>query len=101
MVGGSLAGSAVVGTTGLAAWPNDTAAAARTAADGSSNHGTSSQSSAVPHDLAVEGSGNTPLLEPGEQADLELAGLQPGNYVVFCRVPGHREAGMQAGLVIG
>ena len=55
----------------------------------------------VLHDLAVQGNGKTPQLDPGEQADLELTGLAAGTYVVFCQIPGHREAGMQADLIIG
>ncbi len=54
------------------------------------------------HDLAVEGQElNTPELNPGEQADLDLSGLQPGDYTVYCRIAGHRESGMEGELTVG
>ena len=57
---------------------------------------------AAAHDLAVEGTEvATPMLDPGESATLELVELEPGTYTVICTVAGHREAGMEATLVIG
>ncbi len=54
------------------------------------------------HDLAVEGQDlKTPELNPGEQADLDLSGLQPGAYTIYCQIPGHRESGMESALTVG
>ena len=54
------------------------------------------------HDLAVEGQDlHTPELNPGEQADLDLSGLQPGAYTIYCQLPGHRESGMESELTVG
>lgn len=54
------------------------------------------------HDLAVEGQDlSTPELNPGEQADLDLSGLEPGAYTVYCQIAGHRESGMEGELTVG
>ena len=52
------------------------------------------------HDLQVEGGPASPVLAAGESASLELADLGPGTHTVFCDVPGHRDAGMEAELVV-
>ena len=41
----------------------------------------------------------TGLLEPGQQAVLVLE-LPPGDYQVYCPVPGHAQAGMAGKLVV-
>ena len=57
---------------------------------------------AAEHDLEVRGSGvATPMLDPGESYTLDLDGLEPGVYEVFCTVPGHESGGMIGGLVVG
>jgi FtsP/CotA-like multicopper oxidase with cupredoxin domain len=54
---------------------------------------------ATTHNLAVADKDlATPMLEGGGAASLALAGLDPGDYTVYCQVPGHREAGMEADL---
>jgi len=54
------------------------------------------------HDLVVEGQDiQTPELNPGDEADLDLSGLQPGAYTIFCQIPGHRESGMESELTVG
>ena len=54
---------------------------------------------AVPHTLAFDqGDPVTPQLVAGEAAELELGALEPGNYKLFCDVPGHEGAGMTAEL---
>jgi glucose dehydrogenase/plastocyanin len=53
------------------------------------------------HDLVIEGTDfATPLLNGGESADL-VANLPAGEYVYFCSVAGHREAGMVGTLIVG
>lgn len=57
---------------------------------------------AIVHDLAVEGQDHaTPELAPGEGADLDLSDLEPGSYTVYCKIPGHRDSGMEGNLTVG
>jgi plastocyanin len=44
---------------------------------------------------------HTKDLQPGDSATLDLDGVKSGTYTVFCKVSGHKEAGMQATLVVG
>lgn len=53
----------------------------------------------MPHDLALEGGAGTPMLAPGESATLELGPLTASGEVI-CTVPGHKEAGMVATVVV-
>lgn len=56
----------------------------------------------IAHDLAVEGRGveeKTPVIDPGETAELEVE-LEPGDYELYCTVPGHRDAGMEVDLPV-
>lgn len=54
------------------------------------------------HDLTVEDQDvATPTLDAGDSAELALGGLAPGTYTVFCSIPGHREAGMEAQVTVG
>ena len=53
------------------------------------------------HDLAVVGTDlATPMLAPGESAELDLTTLPAGDYEVFCEVAGHQAAGMSAPLTL-
>jgi FtsP/CotA-like multicopper oxidase with cupredoxin domain len=57
----------------------------------------------APHDLAVDtGAGvkRTPQLEPGESATLVVPALEPGEYRIFCSVPGHEDLGMVGLLTV-
>jgi uncharacterized cupredoxin-like copper-binding protein len=51
------------------------------------------------HDLAIEGPGidetKTPVIDPGATAELDVE-LESGAYELWCTVPGHRDAGMEA-----
>ncbi len=53
------------------------------------------------HNLAVTG---TPVLlsdlAAGSSAPLDLSSLDPGTYEIFCAIPGHKDSGMTATLVI-
>lgn len=58
-----------------------------------------------PHDLVIEGGdlanpASTKVLQPGEEATLEVA-LSQGEYTLYCSVDGHRELGMLAKLAVG
>lgn len=54
------------------------------------------------HTLALTGTKKqTPLLEAGGKADLDLGALEPGDYQLVCTVPGHEAAGMKAELEVG
>jgi plastocyanin len=60
--------------------------------------------SPVPHSLAVEDAeamvlGETEVFSAGEQ-EVTIDDLAPGEYVFFCTVPGHREAGMEGDLTV-
>jgi plastocyanin len=52
------------------------------------------------HNLTVEGGEATPDLQAGDASTLEVANLSSGSYVIFCSIPGHRDAGMEATLVV-
>jgi plastocyanin len=58
----------------------------------------------IGHDLVVSGpnvsNAKTPLLAPGKSAKLTVE-LSSGTYALYCSVPGHRAAGMNAKLSIG
>ena len=56
---------------------------------------------AVPHTLAVDGKDlETPVLDPGRSAGLDVSGLGQGTYDLVCTVPGHKGAGMVGKLKI-
>lgn len=56
----------------------------------------------VQHDLTVEGTGvATKLLDPGATETIPLGDLAEGEYTIFCSVPGHKDAGMAATLMVG
>jgi plastocyanin len=56
----------------------------------------------IEHDLAIKGAGEdvkTPLIQGGQSRDLK-ADLNPGEYLFYCTVPGHEEAGMQVNVTV-
>lgn len=54
------------------------------------------------HDLVVEELGTqTRILNGGDSEALTLNSVGPGSYTLFCSVPGHRESGMEAELIVG
>jgi len=60
-------------------------------------------SSPVPHDVAIEDSSGETIAETevlSEGSDSTTANLKPGTYTFYCSVPGHREAGMEGTLTV-
>lgn len=59
--------------------------------------------SPVPHNVAVESGGETlgegATVTDGEVSTAEVE-LEPGDYVFYCAVPGHRESGMEGTLTV-
>ena len=53
-----------------------------------------------PHNLTIEGLGQTPTLAPGNSSLLQLGRLEAGSYTWFCSISGHREAGMQGTFTV-
>ena len=57
---------------------------------------------AAVHNLAVDGADLVSADVPGGASGrLDLTGLEPGEYDVYCAIAGHREAGMEATLTVG
>ena len=53
------------------------------------------------HTLVVEGLEDYLRLEVGDQdADFGSVNLQPGRYILYCDIAGHRSSGMEARLVV-
>jgi plastocyanin len=64
------------------------------------------QEGTLPHSLVIEQPGGITVdgfrLEVGDaEADRGTVDLPPGDYVFYCDVPGHRDAGMEAELHVG
>lgn len=58
-------------------------------------------SGATAHDLTVEELGvATPSIDGGGSATLEAGNLTAGDYTLYCSIPGHRAAGMEAALTV-
>jgi uncharacterized cupredoxin-like copper-binding protein len=55
----------------------------------------------VVHNLAIEDTDlATADLSAGDSETLALSGLEAGSYTMFCQIPGHRAAGMEATLEV-
>lgn len=52
----------------------------------------------IPHNVEVEGAGVSDTVT-GADTSLDVT-LDPGEYVFFCAVPGHREGGMEGTLTV-
>lgn len=60
-------------------------------------------SSPVPHDVAIEDEAGETIAETevlAEGSDSATAELEAGEYTFFCTVPGHRQAGMEGTLTV-
>ena len=59
--------------------------------------------SEVPHNVAIEGDGEelaqSETVTGGDSAAATVA-LEAGEYVYYCSIPGHREAGMEGTLTV-
>lgn len=54
-----------------------------------------------PHDLTIEEIGvKTPEIAGGASATLQAGRLEAGEYTIYCSIPGHRPAGMEAKLTV-
>jgi uncharacterized cupredoxin-like copper-binding protein len=59
--------------------------------------------STVAHNFVVEGNGIkvvSKTIGAKKSQNFTLKGLAPGEYLIVCTLPGHREAGMVAKLVL-
>jgi FtsP/CotA-like multicopper oxidase with cupredoxin domain len=62
---------------------------------------TVTNSGTMVHNIGIVGTDRiTPDLQPGASATLDLSGLEPGEYEVYCEIPGHADSGMTTGLTI-
>jgi len=60
-------------------------------------------SSPVPHDVAIEDEAGETIAETevlAEGSDSTTAELKPGEYTFYCSVPGHRQGGMEGTLTV-
>ena len=63
---------------------------------------TVSNAGSVAHNFNIKGTSiRTKDLQPGDSTTVSLKGLKAGGYTVYCAVPGHQQAGMQATLIVG
>lgn len=63
---------------------------------------TSVNKAAVPHNIALEGSGVNaigPIVQNGGVSKISVT-VKAGTYTFYCSVPGHRQAGMQGTLTV-
>jgi manganese oxidase len=52
------------------------------------------------HNLVFENGPRSPDLNAGDTMTLDVGSLEPGTYVIYCDIAGHRAAGMEARLVV-
>ena len=62
------------------------------------------RASSTVHNVVVTKDGNevgrTSDIAAGKTEDLELTGLEAGDYEIYCAIPGHKDAGMTATLTV-
>ena len=61
---------------------------------------TLSNTGSMAHNLVFENGPRSPDVNAGETVTVEVGNLEPGSYTIFCDIPGHQAAGMEARLVV-
>ena len=57
---------------------------------------------AVPHTLVIDGVNGVKLdVASKGDVDTDTVKLEPGTYTMYCDIPGHRQAGLEAPLTVG
>ncbi|HZO59399.1 MAG TPA: plastocyanin/azurin family copper-binding protein [Solirubrobacterales bacterium] len=59
----------------------------------------SKNDSTVPHNIAIKGEGEGPVVQGGKTSEVS-ADLKAGRYEFYCSVPGHEQAGMKGSLTV-
>jgi FtsP/CotA-like multicopper oxidase with cupredoxin domain/uncharacterized cupredoxin-like copper-binding protein len=55
----------------------------------------------IAHNLGIEGTDVvTSKIPPGATGTLDLSSLEPGDYTLYCNIPGHASSGMRTALTI-
>ena len=54
----------------------------------------------APHDYTIDAGPQSEEVPPGGSTALEVPSLDPGEYRVFCSLPGHADAGMEGTLTV-
>ncbi|MDR7416891.1 MAG: cupredoxin domain-containing protein [Armatimonadota bacterium] len=55
----------------------------------------------IEHDIVIEKlNAKTQPLKPGKSAEVSFTPKAKGRYLIYCSVPGHKEAGMTGTLVV-
>jgi FtsP/CotA-like multicopper oxidase with cupredoxin domain len=52
------------------------------------------------HNLVFENGPRSPDVNAGDTVTLDVGSLEPGTYIIYCDIAGHRAAGMEARLVV-
>ncbi|HEU4894809.1 MAG TPA: multicopper oxidase domain-containing protein [Acidimicrobiia bacterium] len=61
---------------------------------------TVSNAGTMAHNLVFENGPRSADLNAGDTVTLDVGSLEPGTYVIYCDIAGHRAAGMEARLVV-
>lgn len=61
---------------------------------------TLSNTGSMAHNLVFENGPRSVDVNAGETVTMEVGELEPGTYTIFCDIPGHQAAGMEARLVV-
>jgi manganese oxidase len=52
------------------------------------------------HDFTIDGADGTEVIPAGDATELVVDALEPGEYRLFCSLPGHADAGMEGTLTV-